>query len=64
MSTNVEKAQKQSELDDRSDALKQEALQIEQQTGEPGRSFWLRNLKIIILVGILGLIIIGYIRCK
>lgn len=62
MRTNVEKVlerdQKLSELDDRADALQQGASQFEQQAGKLKRKFWLKNLKMMIIMGIIGLILI------
>uniref|UniRef100_A0A182NM06 V-SNARE coiled-coil homology domain-containing protein n=1 Tax=Anopheles dirus TaxID=7168 RepID=A0A182NM06_9DIPT len=58
MKTNVEKVlerdQKLSELDDRADALQQGASQFEQQAGKLKRKFWLQNLKVGIILGILN----------
>jgi vesicle-associated membrane protein 2 len=68
MKTNVEKVlerdQKLSELDDRADALQQGASQFEQQAGKLKRKFWLQNLKMMIIMGVIGLIIVAYIGCK
>lgn len=68
MKTNVEKVlerdQKLSELDDRADALQQGASQFEQQAGKLKRKFWLQNLKMMIIVGVVGLVIVAYIACK
>lgn len=68
MSTNVEKVldrdHKLSELDDRAEALQQGASQFEQQAGKLKRKFWLQNLKMIIIGGVIGLIIIALLACK
>lgn len=68
MKTNVEKVlerdQKLSELDDRADALQQGASQFEQQAGKLKRKFWLQNLKMMIIMGVIGLIIIVIIGMK
>ncbi|XP_075164523.1 neuronal Synaptobrevin isoform X3 [Haematobia irritans] len=68
MRTNVEKVlerdQKLSELDDRADALQQGASQFEQQAGKLKRKFWLQNLKMMIIMGIIGLVIVGIIANK
>lgn len=68
MKTNVDKVlerdQKLSELDDRADALQQGASQFEQQAGKLKRKFWLQNLKMMIVVGVIGLVIVAYIACK
>ncbi|KAJ6643672.1 Synaptobrevin [Pseudolycoriella hygida] len=68
MKTNVEKVlerdQKLSELDDRADALQQGASQFEQQAGKLKRKFWLQNLKMMIIMGVIGLVIIGILVLK
>uniref|UniRef100_A0A0A9WWU5 Vesicle-associated membrane protein 2 n=1 Tax=Lygus hesperus TaxID=30085 RepID=A0A0A9WWU5_LYGHE len=68
MKTNVEKVlerdQKLSELDDRADALQQGASQFEQQAGKLKRKFWLQNLKMMIIMGVIGLIILAVIVGK
>lgn len=68
MKTNVEKVlerdQKLSELDDRADALQQGASQFEQQAGKLKRKFWLQNLKMMIIMGVIGLVIVGIIVLK
>lgn len=68
MKTNVEKVlerdQKLSELDDRADALQQGASQFEQQAGKLKRKFWLQNLKMMIIMGVIGLVIVLIIGSK
>lgn len=68
MKTNVEKVlerdQKLSELDDRADALQQGASQFEQQAGKLKRKFWLQNLKMMIIMGVIGLGILAIIVMK
>ncbi|XP_011503460.1 PREDICTED: vesicle-associated membrane protein 2 isoform X2 [Ceratosolen solmsi marchali] len=68
MKTNVEKVlerdQKLSELDDRADALQQGASQFEQQAGKLKRKFWLQNLKMMIFMGVIGLIVLAIIVAK
>ncbi|XP_026473029.1 vesicle-associated membrane protein 2-like isoform X2 [Ctenocephalides felis] len=68
MKTNVEKVlerdQKLSELDDRADALQQGASQFEQQAGKLKRKFWLQNLKMMIIMGVIGLVILAIIVVK
>ncbi|XP_076253890.1 neuronal Synaptobrevin isoform X2 [Rhynchophorus ferrugineus] len=68
MKTNVEKVlerdQKLSELDDRADALQQGASQFEQQAGKLKRKFWLQNLKMMIIMGVIGLVILIIIIMK
>ncbi|XP_015439203.1 PREDICTED: vesicle-associated membrane protein 2 isoform X2 [Dufourea novaeangliae] len=65
MKTNVEKVlerdQKLSELDDRADALQQGASQFEQQAGKLKRKFWLQNLKMMIIMGVIALIVLAII---
>ncbi|XP_015607258.1 vesicle-associated membrane protein 2 isoform X3 [Cephus cinctus] len=65
MKTNVEKVldrdHKLSELDNRADALQQGASQFEQQAGKLKRKFWLQNLKMMIIMGVIGLIIVAVI---
>ncbi|XP_076293082.1 neuronal Synaptobrevin isoform X2 [Lasioglossum baleicum] len=68
MKTNVEKVlerdQKLSELDDRADALQQGASQFEQQAGKLKRKFWLQNLKMMIIMGVIALIVLAIIVAK
>ncbi|PNF39470.1 Synaptobrevin [Cryptotermes secundus] len=68
MKTNVEKVlerdQKLSELDDRADALQHGASQFEQQAGKLKRKFWLQNLKMMIIMGVIGLVILAIIVVK
>lgn len=68
MKTNVEKVlerdQKLSELDDRADALQQGASQFEQQAGKLKRKFWLQNLKMMIIMGVIGLVFVAIIACE
>ncbi|XP_045503839.1 vesicle-associated membrane protein 2-like isoform X1 [Colias croceus] len=63
MKSNVEKVldrdAKLSELDDRADALQQGASQFEQQAKSLKNKFWLQNLKMMIIMGVIGLVIIG-----
>lgn len=62
MRVNVEKVlerdQKLSELDNRADALQQGASQFEQQANRLKRKYWWQNLKMIIIMGIIGVIIL------
>ncbi|XP_076320616.1 vesicle-associated membrane protein 3-like isoform X2 [Tachypleus tridentatus] len=62
MRTNVEKVlerdQKLSELDDRADALQQGASQFEQHAGKLKRKFWWKNLKMIAIMVIIGVIFV------
>ncbi|XP_033336294.1 neuronal Synaptobrevin isoform X1 [Megalopta genalis] len=68
MKTNVDKVlerdQKLSELDDRADALQQGASQFEQQAGKLKRKFWLQNLKMMIIMGVIALIVLAIIVAK
>ncbi|KPJ17926.1 Vesicle-associated membrane protein 2 [Papilio machaon] len=63
MKSNVEKVldrdAKLSELDDRANALQQGASQFEQQAKSLKNKFWLQNLKMMIIMGVIGLAIIG-----
>lgn len=67
MRVNVEKVlerdQKLSELDNRADALQQGASQFEQQANRLKRKYWWKNLKMMIILGIIGvallIIVIG-----
>ncbi|XP_026331409.1 vesicle-associated membrane protein 2-like isoform X2 [Hyposmocoma kahamanoa] len=63
MKANVEKVidrdVKLSELDDRADALQQGASQFEQQAKSLKNKFWLQNLKMMIIMGVIGIVIIG-----
>lgn len=60
MRVNVEKVlerdQKLSELDHRADALQHGASQFEQQAGKLKRKEWWRNVKMMIIMGIIGVI--------
>ncbi|CAG7825615.1 unnamed protein product [Allacma fusca] len=68
MRTNVEKVlerdQKLSELDDRADALQQGASQFEKQAGKLKNKFWLENMKMMIVMGVIGLILLLFIAHK
>ncbi|KAL0868601.1 hypothetical protein ABMA27_008064 [Loxostege sticticalis] len=70
MKTNYEKVLerdvKLSELDDRADALQYGASQFEQQAKSLKNKFWLQNLKMMIIMGVIGLVIIGllYVRYR
>merc|ERR1712126_281133 len=68
MRVNVEKVlerdQKLSELDDRADALQQGASQFEQQAGKLKNKFWWKNMKMMIIMGVIGVIIVGIIGSK
>ncbi|CAB3233645.1 unnamed protein product [Arctia plantaginis] len=63
MKTNMDKVLdrdvKLSELDDRADALQQGASQFEQQAKSLKNKFWLQNLKMMIIMGVIGIVIIG-----
>lgn len=62
MKVNVEKVlerdQKLSELENRADALKQGATQFEQQAGKLKRKYWWKNLKMMIIIGIICVVIL------
>ncbi|XP_022815805.1 vesicle-associated membrane protein 2-like isoform X2 [Spodoptera litura] len=63
MKTNMDKVLdrdvKLSELDDRADALQYGASQFEQQAKSLKNKFWLQNLKMMIIMGVIGIVIIG-----
>ena len=63
MRDNVEKVidrdVKLSELDDRADALQQGASQFETQAAALKRKYWWKNMKMWILLGVVGLLVIG-----
>ncbi|CAF2153800.1 unnamed protein product [Rotaria magnacalcarata] len=46
-------------LDDRADKLQSHAAQFEQQAGKLKNKFWLQNMKMMIIMGIVGTIFIG-----
>jgi len=58
MRVNVEKVlerdQKLSELDNRADILQQGASQFEQQAGRLKRKMWWKNVKMMIIMGVIG----------
>lgn len=62
MKVNVEKVlerdQKLSELENRADALQQGATQFEQHAGKLKRKYWWKNLKMMIIIGIICVIIL------
>ncbi|XP_045459636.1 synaptobrevin-1-like [Melitaea cinxia] len=62
MRVNVEKVlerdQKLSELDNRADALQHGAAQFEQQAGKLKRKYWWQNLKMMLIIGGIGLVLV------
>ncbi|XP_039746165.1 synaptobrevin-1-like [Pararge aegeria] len=62
MRVNVEKVlerdQKLSELDNRADALQHGAAQFEQQAGKLKRKYWWQNLKMMLIIGAVGAILL------
>ena len=62
MRTNVEKVlerdQKLSELDDRAEALQQGASQFEQQAGKLKHKYWWKNIKMMLILGFIGIVIL------
>jgi len=50
----LERDQKLSELDNRADALQQGASQFEQQAGRLKRKMWWKNIKMMIIMGVIG----------
>ena len=65
MRNNVEKVlerdQKLNELDEKADALQDGASQFEKSAGKLKNKFWMENLKMIIIGGLLGFLILGLI---
>ena len=65
MRNNVEKVlerdQKLNELDEKADALQDGASQFEKSAGKLKNKFWMENLKMIIIGGLLGLLVLGLI---
>ncbi|XP_045466182.1 synaptobrevin-1-like [Harmonia axyridis] len=62
MRVNVEKVlerdQKLSELDSRADALQEGGKRFEQQAQKLKRKYWWKNLKMMIILGVVGLVIL------
>lgn len=62
MRVNVEKVlerdQKLSELDNRADALQAGASQFEQQANRLKRKYWWKNLKMMIIMGTIGVVLL------
>lgn len=62
MRVNVEKVlerdQKLSELDTRADALQHGASQFEQQAGKLKRKHWWANIKMMIIMGVIGAVLL------
>ncbi|XP_052862652.1 synaptobrevin-1 isoform X2 [Anopheles cruzii] len=62
MRVNVEKVlerdQKLSELDQRADALQHGASQFEQQAGKLKRKQWWANMKMMIIMGVIGVVLL------
>ena len=62
MRVNVEKVlerdQKLSELGERADALEQGASQFEQQAGKLKRKQWWANMKMMIIMGVIGVVLL------
>lgn len=63
MRTNVEKVlerdQKLSELDNRAEALQQGASQFEQQATKLKRKYWFKNIKLMILLGVVATVLLS-----
>ena len=68
MRNNVEKVlerdQKLNELDEKADALQDGASQFEKSAGKLKNKFWIENMKMIIIGGLIGMIILGLIYWK
>ncbi|XP_052120355.1 synaptobrevin-1 isoform X1 [Frankliniella occidentalis] len=65
MRVNVEKVlerdMKLSELDDRADALRMGASAFEQQAARLKRKFWWQNIKMMIIMGVIGVVLLAII---
>ncbi|XP_055075990.1 vesicle associated membrane protein 1a [Paramisgurnus dabryanus] len=55
----LERDQKLSELDDRADALQAGASQFESSAAKLKNKYWWKNMKMMIIMGIIGVIMIG-----
>ena len=60
----LERDQKLSELDNRADALQMGAAQFEQQAGKLKRKYWWKNVKLMIIIGIIGVVLLIIIISK
>ncbi|KAL3980582.1 homeobox protein HoxA/C/D13 [Sarotherodon galilaeus] len=60
----LERDQKLSELDDRADALQAGASQFESCAAKLKNKYWWKNCKMMIMMGIIGVIVVGIIFCK
>ncbi|XP_016311879.1 vesicle-associated membrane protein 2-like [Sinocyclocheilus anshuiensis] len=55
----LERDQKLSELDDRADALQAGASQFESSAAKLKNKYWWKNIKMMIMMGIIGVILMG-----
>ncbi|XP_058610109.1 vesicle associated membrane protein 1a [Onychostoma macrolepis] len=55
----LERDQKLSELDDRADALQAGASQFESSAAKLKNKYWWKNVKMMIMMGIIGVILMG-----
>ncbi|KTF71369.1 hypothetical protein cypCar_00027555 [Cyprinus carpio] len=55
----LERDQKLSELDDRADALQAGASQFESSAAKLKNKYWWKNIKMMIMMGIIGVILVG-----
>ncbi|XP_061530407.1 synaptobrevin isoform X1 [Phycodurus eques] len=60
----LERDQKLSELDDRADALQAGASQFESCAAKLKNKYWWKNCKMMIMMGIIGVIVVGIIFCE
>uniref|UniRef100_A0AAZ3S8Y2 V-SNARE coiled-coil homology domain-containing protein n=1 Tax=Oncorhynchus tshawytscha TaxID=74940 RepID=A0AAZ3S8Y2_ONCTS len=60
----LERDQRLSELDDRADALQAGASQFESSAAKLKNKYWWKNLKMMIIMGIIGVICVGVVFCK
>uniref|UniRef100_A0A8C7GH68 Vesicle associated membrane protein 1a n=1 Tax=Oncorhynchus kisutch TaxID=8019 RepID=A0A8C7GH68_ONCKI len=60
----LERDQRLSELDDRADALQAGASQFESSAAKLKNKYWWKNLKMMIIMAIMGVICVGVVFCK
>uniref|UniRef100_A0A3B3H6X5 Vesicle associated membrane protein 1a n=1 Tax=Oryzias latipes TaxID=8090 RepID=A0A3B3H6X5_ORYLA len=60
----LERDQKLSELDDRADALQAGASQFESSAAKLKNKYWWKNCKMMIIMGVIGVIFVGIIFCE
>uniref|UniRef100_A0A8B9HTK6 Vesicle-associated membrane protein 2-like n=1 Tax=Astyanax mexicanus TaxID=7994 RepID=A0A8B9HTK6_ASTMX len=60
----LERDQKLSELDDRADALQAGASQFESSAAKLKNKYWWKNCKMMIMMGVIGVILMGIVFSK